>query len=116
MNHPPGGKPATKTVAAVTAHPSGLEPEVYLRDTDGRHPRRISISTAKSLVELGIAEQVSAAGHVRLRLGIRPSGETGDICGIPAIELSRRYRGDRQTARDLLHQDRQDGRWQPPAV
>jgi hypothetical protein len=61
---------------------------------------------ADQVVADGFGERVSAAGHVRLKLGIRllPNGQP--ICGIPAVEISRFFRGDARTSRDMRHKDR----------
>jgi hypothetical protein len=44
---------------------------VWLRDYDGEHQTRIAPQVAARLVSDGLADQVSAAGHIRLKLGIR---------------------------------------------
>jgi hypothetical protein len=44
---------------------------VWLRDYDGEHQRRIAPQVAARLVIDGLADRVSAAGHIRLKLGIR---------------------------------------------
>ena len=61
---------------------------------------------ADRLVVDGIAERVSAGGHVRLKLGVRSLPNGNAIHGLPAVEISRFRRGDALTARDMRHQDR----------
>jgi hypothetical protein len=79
---------------------------VWLRDADGGAARRIPHLIADRLVADSLARRVSAAGHVRLKIGVRymPDGEP--ISGIPAVELSRHYRGDAATATAMRHIDR----------
>ena len=71
---------------------------------------------ADRLVVDGIAERVSAGGHVRLKLGIRslPNGDA--IHGLPAVEISRFKYGDAKTARAVKHCDRAPLRREPPAA
>jgi hypothetical protein len=106
VNSPPGARPIRSS--AERPAPT-TKPEVFLRDFDGERARRIPAGLADRLVSAGIAERVSCAGHVRLKLGIRflPNGDL--INGIPAIELSRFYRGDAATVGDLRHKDHQIG-------
>jgi len=103
MNSPPAVRPSQTSAEGPAPKTAG---EVWLRDFDGDGARRIPRALADRLVADGIADQVSAAGHVRLRLGIRhlPNGEAG--CGLPAVEISRFYRGDAATLRDVQHLDR----------
>jgi hypothetical protein len=60
--------PAIDTAAAGTAPP--IAQEVFLRDHDGG-AKRIPAHIANDLVESGLADRVSRAGHVRLKLGFR---------------------------------------------
>lgn len=99
--------PGARNVSSSPERPgSAPRPEVWARDAAGDQARRISRTVADQLVSGGLAERVSAAGHVRLKLGIRflPNGEA--IHGIAAVELSRFYRGDAATARDMRSKDR----------
>jgi len=57
----------THTAAAETAPVT--EPEVFVRDRDGG-AKRIPMNVADALVSNGLADRVSQAGHVRLKLGI----------------------------------------------
>jgi hypothetical protein len=57
-----------QTAAAETA--PVIEREVFARDVFGG-AKRISLSVADDLVERALADRVSAAGHVRLKLGIK---------------------------------------------
>jgi hypothetical protein len=102
MTGPQAAKPIS--TSAEGPAPQTLA-EVWVRDYDGAHARRISRSQADQLVSEGLANRVSAAGHVRLKLGIRfpPDGHT--IRGLRAVELSRFYRGDAVTMRDMLQID-----------
>ena len=104
---PPGAQRPRRSSAERPAPEQRAD--VFVRDFDGGGARRIPRALAERLVAAGIAEQVSATGHVRLRLGIRgiqtlPNGER--ISGIPAVELSRFYRGDSATRRAVQHLDR----------
>jgi hypothetical protein len=99
--------PAVRPMQSSAERPaSNTAPEVWLRDAGGDGARRIPRVLADRLVLDGIAECVSAGGHVRLKLGIRslPNGDA--IHGLAAIEISRFLRGDAATARDVRHQDR----------
>jgi hypothetical protein len=106
MTGPPAARPIS-TSAEGPAPPTLAE--VWVRDYDGARARRISRSQADQLASEGLADRVSAAGHVRLKLGIRfpPDGHT--IHGLRAVELSRFYRGDAVTARDMVHLDHRVG-------
>jgi len=79
---------------------------VWLREHGSETGRRIPHDVADRLVTDGLADRVSTVGHVRLKLGTRflPNGEA--MHGLPAIEKSRYYRGDAQTARAITHIDR----------
>jgi hypothetical protein len=102
--------PATKPISTSAEGPAPQTlAEVWVRDYDGAHARRISHSQADQLVSEGLAGRVSAAGHIRLKLGIRfpPDGHT--IHGLRAVERSRFYRGDAVTARDMHHIDHRVG-------
>ena len=59
--------PLSKTAAAETA--PIVEPEVFVRDHNGG-AKRVPLSVADGLVANGLAERMSRAGHVRLKLGI----------------------------------------------
>ena len=101
------GPPAARPILTSAEGPAPQTvPDVWLRDHSGDGARRIPRALANRLVLGGVADQVSAAGHVRLKLGIRflPNGDT--IHGLPAVERSRYYRGDAVTARDMRHLDR----------
>jgi hypothetical protein len=102
--------PAAKPISTSAEGPAPQTlAEVWVRDYDGAHARRISRSQADQLVSEGLADRVSAAGHVRLKLGIRfpPDGHT--IHGLRAVELSRFYRGDAVTVRDMRYIDHRVG-------
>ncbi len=103
MNSPPATRPCPTSAERPA---SQLVPDVWLRDAGGAGGRRIPRAHADQMVRAGIAERVSAAGHVRAKLGIRvlPNGDA--IHGLPAVEISRHYRGDVRTARDLRNQER----------
>lgn len=103
MNSPP----ATRPIRSSAERPApNTVPEVWLRDANGNGARSIPRSLAERLTQDGIAERVSAGGHVRLKLGIRslPNGDA--LHGLAAIEISRFYRGDAVTAREIRHRDR----------
>jgi hypothetical protein len=102
LTAPPAAKPIS-TSAEGPAPPTLAE--VWVRDYDGAHARRISRSQADRLVSQGLADRVSAAGHVRLKLGIRFPLDGPAIHGLRAVERSRFYRGDAVTARDMHHID-----------
>jgi hypothetical protein len=110
------GPPARPTQSSAERPASKTPPEVWLRDASGDGARRIPRERADGLVLSGIAERVSAAGHVRLRLGIRPLGSGDAIHGLPAVETSRLKFGDAATARGAEHHDRARLRWVPPAA
>jgi hypothetical protein len=57
----------SQTAAAETA--PLIEREVFVRDLAGKG-RRVPLSAANALVAGGLADRVSAAGHVRLKPGI----------------------------------------------
>jgi hypothetical protein len=63
--------PAVRLLSTSAEGPAAQAPEVWLRDYDGEHQRRIAPEVAARLVSDGIADRVSAAGHIRLKLGIR---------------------------------------------
>jgi hypothetical protein len=101
------GPPAVRSSRTSAERPAPKTgAEVFLRDAAGDVVGRISRQRADRLVADGVCDQVSAAGHIRLKLGIRwlPNGNA--ISGIPEVELSRYYRGDRTTARIMRHRDR----------
>ena len=91
--------------------------EVFLRDFNGNSGRRIPRALADRLVSDGIAERVSNAGHVRLRLGLRSVEDlVVQIHGLKAIEKTRLKYGDQKTASGIEHHDRARLRWEPPAA
>ena len=63
--------PAVRPLSTSAEGPAAQAPEVWLRDYDGEHQTRIAPQVAARLVRDGLADQVSAAGHIRLKLGIR---------------------------------------------
>lgn len=81
-------------------------PEVWLRDADGGGARRIPRPLADRLVTDGIARRVSAAGHIRLKVGVRVLPNGDNIHGLPAVEIQRFRYGDAATSRALRHMDR----------
>ena len=62
---------AVRPLSTSAEGPAAQAPDVWLRDWDGEHQRRISPEVAGRLVSDGLADRVSAAGHIRLKLGIR---------------------------------------------
>ena len=99
--------PAARPIQSSAERPAPkTAPEVWLRDDGGDGARRVPRVLADRLVADGIAERVSAGGHIRLKLGIRslPNGDA--IHGLPAVEISRFHRGDARTARAMRHLDR----------
>lgn len=98
--------PAARPIKSSAERPaSQTTPEVWLREAGGDGGRKISRTHAEKLVQDGIAEQVGASGHVRLKLGIRclPNGDA--IHGLPAIEIARFKYGDAATAQGVKHHD-----------
>jgi hypothetical protein len=63
--------PAVRPLSTWAEGPATQAPEVWLGDYDGEHQRRIGPEVAARLVTDSLADPVSAAGHVRLKLGIR---------------------------------------------
>jgi len=107
-------EPAVRPIQTSAERPAPqIVPEVWLRDYDGEHSRRVPLDMANRMVSDGIADRVSAAGHVRLKLGVRMMRDIGTH-GLPAVEESRRIRGDKPTSRDIGHMDRRVGKWRPP--
>ena len=114
MNSPPAVRPSEASAERPAPKRAG---EVWLRDFDGDNGRRIPRPLAERLAADGVCDQVSTAGHVRLKLGIRSLLDLAQIHGLPAIEESRRVRGDRVTASELRYRDRSPGiRWEPAAT
>jgi hypothetical protein len=94
----------SETAAAETA--STIEREVFVRDHDGG-AKRIRISVADALVSGGLADRVSRAGHVRLKLGI-------------GVEKLDSYRGAAASVTTRGRQKSKDhhprcGQWRQPA-
>jgi hypothetical protein len=60
------------TVAHTSAEgpAPNTEREVFVRDCDG-DAKRVPLHVADGLVENGVADRVSAAGHVRLKPGFK---------------------------------------------
>jgi hypothetical protein len=114
MSAAPAVRPSQTSAERPAPRDAG---EVFLRDFNGDGARRISLSLADRLVSDGIAERVSGAGHVRLKLGIRSVSDLAEIHGLPAVEESRRFRGDRVTASEMRYRDKSPGvRWEPPGT
>ena len=103
MRGPPAARPLPTSAEGPAPHTA---PEVWAREHSSETGRRITRATADRLVTAGIADRVSAAGHIRLKLGTRflPNGDA--IHGLPAIEKSRFYYGDEKTASAIKHLDR----------
>jgi hypothetical protein len=113
VNSPPAARPSQTSPERTGPKAEG---EVWLRGFDGGGARRISLSLADRLVVDGLAERVSASGHVRLKLGIRSLMDLAQIHGLPAIEESRRVRGDRVTASEMRYRDKSPGIRSEPAA
>lgn len=94
MNSPPTIRPHT---SAEGPAPATKTPEVYLRDCLGKIVRRINRADADRMVTDGIANRVSAAGHVRLKPEVRSAVDFG-VHGLPAVEAARHFHGDKKTA------------------
>lgn len=110
---PPGRPAAVSSTSAERPAPN--KSGVYLRTFDGDDCRRISVQLAEELVSAGVADRVSAAGHIRLKLGVRSIQHLAVAHGIPVVERSRMLFGDSITARELRHKDKAPGlRWQRP--
>jgi len=87
MNRAPAARPPQSSAERPASQIRG---EVWLRDTNGGGGRRIPRALADRLVSEGIAERVSAAGHVRLRLGIRSVLDCDLVNGRPDLDELRR--------------------------
>lgn len=99
--------PAARPIPSSAERPAPkTAPEVWLRDAGGDGERRIPRALADRLVIDGIADRVSAGGHVRLKVGTRylPNGDA--IHGLPAIEIARFMFGDAAAARMAKSRDR----------
>ena len=68
MSHSPPPARPPRTYAEGPASPP--TPDVWLCDFGGTNSRRVDRADADALVVAGIADRVSGAGHVRLKLGI----------------------------------------------
>ena len=103
MIQAPAADRPNEAAAAVPASTSTTT-RVWLRDFDGTNSRRVTYEAAASLVAAGLADVVSRAGHVRLKLGI-PLVHDTELHGIVAVERSRLLHGDAKTARGMRSAD-----------
>lgn len=112
MIRPPAARPDDTSAERPASNRTGM---VWLRDSDGDGGIRIPQAIAKALLAGKFADRVSAAGHLRLRPGIRMPQVLATVHGILAIENSRLFRGDQRTAADIRNRDRGRGlRWERP--
>jgi hypothetical protein len=95
VNSPPAARPSQASPERPGAKAAG---EVWLRDFGGDGARRIPRALADRLVADGVCDRVSAAGHVRLKLGIRSVLDCEGSNGQPDLNELRRRQPERYAA------------------